>query len=390
MFKKITLLIVLSFLTLATFGSEYIVEMKDGVPLNIGQTIEKIADDIYLIKTNNKFAKTNLNFEYGVKTVERNIHYSIPEVKKDRTKEQWALYGKAGIKAREAWAITEGSEDIVIAVIDTGIDYNHEDLKDNMWTNEAELNGEEGVDDDENGYVDDIYGYNFQKGHGDPMDDHSHGTHCAGVIGAVHNSIGINGVMKNVKLMALKFLGSSGGSSAGAIAAIKYATKMKVNVMSNSWGGGGRSVIMENAIKDAEKAGIVFVAAAGNDGRNNDYGTHYPSNYEVDNVIAVASHTVQDKLSYFSNYGIKNVHVSAPGSDILSTVPDNKYKSYSGTSMATPYVSGVIGLLLSQNPDLKPLEIRKLLMKTSFKGPAYTEKVVSKGRIDAAKALLSL
>jgi len=387
MLKQVILLLSLAF-AIAASGSEYIVEMESGVPLITGQVVEKIADDIYLVKSENKFLRTNLTFGYGVKTVEPNHIYRVPEVKEDLSSKQWALYGEAGVNAELAWAVTEGSKDIVVAVIDTGVDYTHPELVKQMWTNEAELNGEKGVDDDENGFVDDIYGYDFQNNDGDPMDDHSHGTHCAGVIGASHDGVGTNGMMKNVRIMALKFLGAQGGSTAGAIASINYATKMKANVMSNSWGGGPYSSILGKAIAKANEAGIVFTAAAGNSSRNNDYTETYPANYP--GVIAVAAHTKFDKLAYFSNHGIEKVHVSAPGSGILSSVLKGKYKSYSGTSMATPYVSGIVGLLLSIKPEATPEELRTLLMETSVKGKAYTKKVMSGGRVDAAEALLSL
>ena len=184
----------------------------------------------------------------------------------------------ADINALNAWDITKGSKSVTIAVIDTGVDYNHPDLKDQMWVNTAEKNGTAGVDDDGNGYVDDIYGYDFANNDGDPIDGHSHGTHCSGTIGATHNNgLGVAGVMADVKIMAIKFLSDSGsGSTEGAIKAIDYATKMDVDLMSNSWGGGGRSQALEDAITRAKDAGILFTAAAVNSSTNNDSSPHYP------------------------------------------------------------------------------------------------------------------
>ena len=207
----------------------------------------------------------------------------------------------ADIDALEAWDIQTGSSDIVVAVIDTGVDYNHVDLAANMWVNEAELNGVNNFDDDNNGYVDDIRGWDFctygQLRDSDPMDDYGHGTHCSGTIAAVgNNSIGITGVSWNAKIMPLRFLGSSGsGYTSDAIPAIQYAIDNGAHIMSNSWGGGS-SLALKDAISAADSAGILFIAAAGNDGQNNDQYPHYPSSYDVPNIIAVAA---TDKYGLF-------------------------------------------------------------------------------------------
>lgn len=293
--------------------------------------------------------------------------------------------GVAGsdINAQKAWGITRGNKKVVIAVIDTGIDYNHPDLKENMWVNTKEIPGN-GIDDDNNGYIDDVYGWNAASDNGNPMDGNAHGTHCAGTIGAKHNSIGVAGVMNDVTLMAVKFLTDSGsGSLADAVEAIDYATKQNVDIMSNSWGGGGFSQTLEDAIKAAKAKGILFVAAAGNDGTNNDSSPHYPSNYQVDNVVSVASHTVSNTLSSFSCYGKRTVHVAAPGSNILSTTPGNSYKVFSGTSMATPHVSGVLGLYVAQNGRQDVKAVRDRLMATSVPSQAYRKTVMAGGRVDA-------
>ena len=295
----------------------------------------------------------------------------------------------ADINAIKAWDLTTGSKDVTIAVIDTGVDYNHSDLKDNMWTNTAELNGEPGVDDDGNGFVDDVYGYDFANDDGDPNDGHSHGTHCAGTIGAVHdNGLGVAGVMKDVKIMAIKFLTDSGsGTTENAIKSIDYATKMNVDLMSNSWGGGGRSQALEDAIKRASQAGIIFTAAAGNSSSNNDSRPHYPSNYDVENVVSVAALTAQNSLASFSCYGRSTVHIAAPGHRILSTVKGNNYKVYSGTSMATPHVSGVVGLLLAQEGRMDHTTFRERLLATSVPVGALRGKTINGGRIDAFNLL---
>ena len=309
----------------------------------------------------------------------------------DGSNEPGGSTGVAGadVNALNAWDITKGSRAVTIAVIDTGVDYNHPDLKDQMWVNKAEQNGTAGVDDDGNGYVDDVYGYDFANNDGDPIDGHSHGTHCSGTIGASHdNGIGVAGVMADVKIMAIKFLTDSGsGSTEGAIKAIDYATKMNVDLMSNSWGGGGRSQALEDAITRAKDAGILFTAAAGNSSSNNDSSPHYPSNYDVDNVISVAALTAKNGLASFSCYGRATVHIAAPGHKILSTVKDGGYKVYSGTSMATPHVSGVLGLLLAKEGRLPVLEVRERLMATSVPVTALRGKTVNGGRVDALNLL---
>lgn len=318
---------------------------------------------------------------------------------------QWGLYNDGSeqeeayssvegedLNILKAWEITKGSktEPIKIAVIDTGIDYRHSDLKDQMDVNTEELNGKTGVDDDGNGFIDDIYGYDFANNDGDPMDGGGHGTHCAGVIGASHNEIGIAGVMANVKLVALKFLTDEGeGEEINAVRAIDYAIKRKVKVLSNSWGGTDRVQALEDAIVAANKAGLSFVAAAGNDSADNDSTDSFPSNFNVENMVAVGSFNAAGVKSGFSNFGLKSVHVMAPGSEILSTFKDENYEVLSGTSMATPHVAGVIGLLLTQWPDLTPAQIRSHLISTSHKTDALSKSSVSGGRVDAYSALIT-
>lgn len=294
----------------------------------------------------------------------------------------------ADIDALRAWGVSQGSRSVRIAVIDTGIDYTHPDLKDQMWTNDAELNGEEGVDDDGNGYIDDIHGYDFANNDGDPMDGNAHGTHCAGTIGASHNDIGVAGVMKDVQFVAVKFLTDKGsGTTEGAIRSIEYATKMNVDLMSNSWGGGGFSQALSDVIQDASDAGIIFTAASGNSSTDNDKRPHYPSNYQIENIVSVAATNSKDALASFSCFGKKTVHIAAPGKDILSSVPGGRYSSFSGTSMATPHVSGVLGLLLAHNGRLPHLEMKERLMATSDPLSALRGKTVNGGRINAYNLL---
>lgn len=298
----------------------------------------------------------------------------------------------ADIGAKDAWEISQGDKNIVIAVIDTGIDYKHPDLKENMWINEKELNGKPGVDDDGNGYVDDIYGYDVSNNKADPMDDNKHGTHVAGIIGASHNGFGVTGVMAHVSLMAVKFTDATGrGDLERALKAINYAVKAGAKILSNSWGNRIYSKFLEDAIRDAGNKGIVFVAAAGNFGaNNNDESPIYPASYKLDNVISVGAFSAQDYPSAFSCYGPKSVHVSAPGTNILSTVPNNGYAVLSGTSQATPFVSGIAGLALSVAPTLSPLELKNKIINTAVFSKMLEGKNIANGRVNAGKLLQSL
>lgn len=282
-----------------------------------------------------------------------------------------------------------GNRGLLVAVIDTGVDYNHADLAANAYRNPGEIAGN-GIDDDANGVVDDVYGANFSgaTGVGNGMDDHNHGTHCAGSIGAVGNdSNGISGVNWATSIMGVKFLSATGsGTTEGAINAVKYATQMGAKVLSNSWGGGGFSEALKEAIEESNAAGALFVAAAGNDGANNDSDPHYPSNYDVANVISVAATDNRDAIASFSNYGRRTVHVSAPGRNIYSTVRNGGYATYSGTSMATPHVSGIAALIWGANPSWTAAEVKERLIETSTPIASLRKKSVSGGRVNAYNA----
>ena len=283
----------------------------------------------------------------------------------------------ADIDAPEAWDITTGSSDVVVAVIDSGIDYNHEDLSANMFQNSDDCNSN-GLDDDGNGFVDDCHGIDKVNDDSDPMDDNDHGTHVAGTIGAVgNNGVGVVGVNWTVKLMACKFLDAGGsGSTADAISCLEYVKLMKdrgVNIVAtnNSWGGGSFSQALFDAVEAHLQRGILFIVAAGNGGidgvgDNND-GTgfdqqSYPCEFYLPNVICVASTTRTDDLSSFSNFGRRTVHLGAPGSQILSTTPGDTYSTFSGTSMATPHVTGMAALLKAQDSNRDWRTIKNLIL----------------------------
>jgi len=313
--------------------------------------------------------------------------------------EQWALNnigqngGKenADVRAILAWAKNKGSKEIVVAVLDSGVDYTHPDLVSNMWFRPDNVPQ---YKDDELGIFNDLRGYDGTNNQTDPMDDNGHGTHCAGIIGAEgNNDQGIAGINWNVQIMPLKFLGRGGfGTTKDAIEAINYAIDRKrngvnVRIISASWGSTAYSKALEDTIRAAGEEGILFVAAAGNNGTSNDKSPHYPSNYDLPNVISVAALDRNDQLASFSNFGIKTVHVAAPGKEILSTWLNEDYREASGTSMATPYVSGVAALILAAEPNLSVEKLRERVLKSVDKLDSLNGKIESGGRINAAKAL---
>jgi subtilisin family serine protease len=296
----------------------------------------------------------------------------------------------ADISAVSAWdVITDG--DVKVAVVDTGIDYRHTDLDENVWTNPGET--VDHVDNDGNGYVDDIHGIDLANGDSDPLDDSSHGTHVAGIIGAEgNNGVGTVGVSWKVKLMALKFLDNNGeGNTADAAAAIDYAVAAGAKVINASWGGPAFSQTLYQAVKRAGDQGVLFVAAAGNSTANADVSPDYPAAFDLPNVISVAASDPADELLYFSNYGKKSVDLAAPGEEIYSTVAVrggvSGYGTYSGTSMAAPYVSGTAALYESRYPGSSVQTVRNAILSSVDLVPAFANKTVTGGRLDVARAL---
>lgn len=313
--------------------------------------------------------------------------------------EQWALVNtgqregkaKADIGALEAWAKRQGSEEVVVAVLDSGVNYLHPDLTHNIWVRPASLDE---YYDAQLGTIDDERGYNAVDNDGHPMDENGHGTHCAGIVGAEgNNGEGIAGVNWKVQIMPLKFMNAGGfGTTKDAIEAINYTIARKkegvnVRVISASWGSTQKSSALEAAIRRAGEEGILFVAAAGNSSVNNDRSPHYPSSYDLPNVLSVAALTRQDELASFSNYGARSVHVAAPGKEILSTWLGADYEEHSGTSMATPVVSGIAALILAGEPDLSVRELRERLINAVEPVESLRGKVASGGRISAARAV---
>lgn len=332
-------------------------------------TIEKFSDiDAELWELNSN-TRTNilrqLRTDPRVEYIEPNYIINIEQVPN-----QWGL---KQIQAVEAW---KQSSNLTIAVIDTGIDYTHPYLAANIWKNKGEI-ADNGIDDDANGCIDDIYGCDIADSDGDPFDNHGHGTHVSGIIGSG-------------KIMAIKFFQDKGYATlANAIASIQYATKMGAKIVNLSWGCMGcKSQALYDVIKIAAEKDVLFIAAAGNTQYDNDHYTpNYPSSYDLDNIIAVAATDNEDKLAWFSNYGKKSVDLAAPGVNIYSSYPNNSYKSLNGSSMAAPYVTGTVSLLWSQCKNLSFKQIKNTILKNVDKIEQLSDKMLTGGRLNVKLTL---
>jgi uncharacterized repeat protein (TIGR01451 family) len=378
-----------------------VVERFEGAELVSGLRVARVAPE------QTERALAALNARPDVVYAEPNyLMYGDTAPNDPRYPEMYALHntGQSGgvigadMDAELAWNITTGGSDVVVGVIDTGIDINHNDLQANIWTNAAEIPNNN-IDDDQNGYVDDVHGWDFYN-HDKTVYDSAtldlHGTHVAGIIGAAgNNGQGVVGVNWNVKIMPLKFLGSAsgGGPTSGAIAAMSYAIHMqsqgvKIRVLNASWGGSFRSQALLDALVTLNTAGILFVTAAGNEGTDNFALPNYPANHDLPNLIAVAATDQFDNLASFSNFGARSVAMGAPGSNILSTTPENTYSVLSGTSMAAPQVSGAAALVLSVKPSL-PVRILAGCLKYSGDLTSLQGKTQTGRRLNAFKAIQS-
>jgi len=310
----------------------------------------------------------------------------------------------ADIHAPQGWDLQHTASTVVVAVIDTGVRYTHEDLAANMWVNPGESGpwlpgtiidkGSNGLDDDGDGYIDDVHGINAILGTGDPSDDYGHGTHVSGIIGGVgNNTVGITGVAWQLPIMACKFIDAQGqGSISDAITCISYARKKGAKIINASWGGYNfTSTALYDAIDSVRKAGIIFVAAAGNDNNNNDANPLYPACYSLDNIIAVAATDRTDHRAFFSNYGAKTVALGAPGASVFScwNGSDSDYRYDDGTSMAAPHVVGACALVWARSPSLSYRQVITRVLSSVDPLPDLAGRCVSGGRLNLQNALAS-
>ncbi|MBY0385931.1 S8 family serine peptidase [bacterium] len=314
------------------------------------------------------------------------------------TSKNWGLQVSDALKAK---GITQGSHGTIVAVVDTGIDVNHRDLKNNLWVNPGESgidkNGNNkatnGIDDDENGYKDDVHGWNFVNNSNRIDDNHGHGTHIAGIIGAEGgNNFGITGIASKVSMMILKYYDpkSPGNNLENTIKAFNYATQMKAHIINYSGGGTDYSQKEYEAVRRARSQGILFVAAAGNERSNSDQQKYYPANYDLDNIISVTAINPQLQVLQSSNYGVQTVHVAAPGEEIYSTLPGNTFGTLTGTSQATAFATGLAVLIKANNPELNYLAIKEHILKTGDEYPWLRSKTGTSKKLNIYKALTAL
>ena len=292
------------------------------------------------------------------------------------------------VDAPEAWGTRTGCGKV--AVLDTGIDTDHPDLKANLYKSKDKPNNNK--DDDKNGYVDDTHGFNVIKGKGSGQDNEGHGTHVAGIIAAHgNNEEGISGICWSANLVPVKFMNSDGqGSSSDAVAGIEYAVKQGIKIINGSFGSRGKSSALHDAVNYAQNHNTLLVVAAGNNGQNIDKHPIYPASYSDSNILAVAASTSDDTLASFSNFGSEDVDVAAPGDSILSTYLGGGYKTLSGTSMASPLAAGIAAMLKKQASNATPGDLRKAVRKKVDKPPPLNNKVAYDGRVNAAKALAAI
>ncbi len=337
------------------------------------QTAEGVVDTIESLKDNPAVAYAEPDYILtATDTIPNDPSYS-------------KLYGLTKISAPAAWDIYTGSKNVVVGVIDSGIEYTHTDLASNIWVNPGEI-ANNGIDDDGNGYIDDVHGWNFVDNNNDPLDDNGHGTHVAGTIGAVgNNGVGVVGVTWNTQIAALKFIDSEGGGyTSDAILAINYASEMGFDITNNSWGNRSYSQSLKDAIDSYDG---IFTAAAGNYGTNNDSTGLYPASYTSSNIIAVAATNSSDSKASYSNYGKTSVDLGAPGDEIYSTYLRNSYETASGTSMAAPYVSGAAALIKSYKPSLTTAQVKSLILSNVDAVTSLKSRTVTGGRLNVSKCL---
>ena len=392
---------------------EILVKFRSGTSVDLARNINSQSDGVLLEKLGSPGwqrvklpAGSKLNsvvaryLDTGqVEAVQPNYYYHLLNTPNDAN--FGTMYGMTRISAPQAWDLTTGSPTVVIANIDTGAKYTHEDLAANMWTNSGEINNN-GLDDDGNGFVDDFFGYDFFFNDADPLDENGHGTHTSGTLGAVgNNTIGVVGVNWNVRIMTIKIYDSDGfgTTSAMLINAYNYVRMMKergvnIRVTNNSYGGCDEACGYDQATKDAidalGNAGVLQVFASGNDGRNIDNLPSFPASYTSPSIMSVANSNSSDNRNGSSNFGVVSVDLAAPGTSILSTVNNGSvYGTLTGTSMSTPHVAGAAALLSAFNPALSPASLKATLMNSADVLAQWNGLVKTGGRLNVAQALQS-
>jgi subtilisin family serine protease len=432
LWSLITLVCLLT-LSLKTFAeaplkyskNRVLIKLKEGASLPKSENIKKIKhlfDRWYVIHTDVDEFEKNHKLDSGIEVIERDYYRRInklptpePEPKMinfDQTNQrspfndssihrQWALKSSRenGVSVLDAYINqnNRNKKGVIVAVVDTGVEYNHEDLKRNMWVNEGEIAGN-GVDDDGNGYIDDIHGINTLvrdrdgEATGSPIDGHGHGTHVAGIIGAVqNNNKGIAGIAQRVKIMAIRTVPNRGDEKdVDVVESFIYAAKNGAKIINCSFGKAhneGGQAVAEAIEYIGKEHGTLVIAAAGNDSRDIDTRRTYPASFSSRHLLVVGSSEEGGRLSYFSNFGKRNVDVVAPGSSIYSTYTGGKYSYLSGTSMASPVAAGIAAEILSQASHLTPLELKRTMMETVTKKNSWSSKVFSSGRLDLLKGL---
>jgi len=348
-------------------------------------------EDLYLVA----FAPAIDGVERVCKALAPDVDFAEPDYVLDllitpNDPDYGLLWGMTNINAPAAWDTHTGSASVRVGVIDTGVAWSHADLAANIWTNTGEVAGN-GIDDDGNGRIDDVRGWDFGSGDNNPQDQGSHGTHCSGTIGAVgNNATGVAGVCWTVSIVPLKIADNSGNLlTSAAVQAVNYATANGCKVTSNSWGGGGYSSSLYGAISSANASGSLFVAAAGNSSSNNDSSPMYPASYDLPNIISVLAITSSNGLATFSSYGATSVDLGAPGVNIRSTVPGG-YTAMSGTSMATPHVAGACALVFAQYPTQTHSWVKNRILSTTTPTSALNGRCVTEGRINLTGAINGL
>ena len=378
----------------------------------------KILENPNFNKLKNKIAQSNPNlFSTALAAVDNPELPDSPVIGSGSDPLFAKQWGMKDIGTEAAWNFNRGNNKIIVAVIDTGVDYTHEDLLPNLWRNKNEIPGN-GIDDDKNGYIDDIIGWDFISNDNKPYDlaatsigellnggNPGHGTHCAGNVAAAGaNGKGISGVAPKAQIMALRFIGNEGGTTADAIKAIHYAVDNGATILSNSWGSEGEdpsegteNLALRESVSYAESKNVLFIAAAGNGhqgaGYNNDTDAKpaYPASYENENIISVAAIDAANNLGSFSNWGVKSVDIGAPGVKVFSTTVGGKYSdtviellnaTWDGTSMACPHVAGAVALYWSVHPEKNWKEVKAAILNSAKRIPSLEGKVLSNGKLN--------